>query len=185
MNFTTLTWTTFLIIGGCIILLYMLSNRTRIGRLLIERETPWTPSQWTRILLIVLITCFILVNPVFHLLTFAIFAVLYYILISQNFLSRNIIDLGHTREGLGLLSLPKDTIKLVCTPVVEGTERTHNLSLSKCLFSYPMIVGDEPQIQYENDKFTVELNLISKKYTSSLVSYLSKAGFEVEKIKEQ
>jgi len=48
-----------------------------------------------------------------------------------------------------------------------------------------MIVGDEPQIQYENDKFTVELNLISKKYTSSLVSYLSKAGFEVEKIKEQ
>ncbi|WP_235297050.1 hypothetical protein [Portibacter marinus] len=182
IEITTLSWKTFLIISGCLLILYLLSNRTRIGRLLVERETPFTGSQWTRILLVVLTTCFILVNPLFHLLTFAIFAILYYILVAKNFLSRNIMDLGSSKDGLAFLSITKDTITISCTPTTEISEREQKNALDKCLFSFPVIVGDEPKVQYEDKTFIVELNLSSKKYTSSLMSYISRAGFEVQKI---
>ena len=181
----TMSWMTFLIIGLILGLLWLISNRTRIGRLLVERETPWTLDQWSRILLVILITALILVNPLFHLLTFGIFAILYYILVNKNFLSKNLMDLSGRKERINFLSPKKQMIKLVCKPTSDSSALDQKKAIDRCLFSFPLVTDNETLVLQEEDNFIVSLNITSEKYTASLIKYISNAGFSVQKIKTQ
>ncbi len=182
IDITTLSWMSFFLIGLGLVLVWFLTVRTRLGKLIIESQTPWNSSQWTRVLVVLLVTCFILVNPLLHLLTFLIIAALYYVLVAQNFLSKNIMDLGSSNDGLNFLNLNAEKIKIVCRPSSEVNVLEQKRALEKCLFSFPLIAGKEPDILYENNEYQVELNLSSKKYASSLTSYIERAGFEVSKV---
>ena len=182
IDITTLSWMSFFLICIGLTLVWFLTVRTSIGKFIIESQTPWNSTQWTPVLVVLLVTCFILVNPLLHLLTFMIIAALYYVIVAKSFLSKNIMDLGSSKDGLKFLNLNADKIKIICKPNIEATVLEQKRALEKCLFSFPLIAGKEPEILYENNEYQVELNLSSKKYTSSLTSYIESAGFEVSKV---
>lgn len=92
------------------------------------------------------------------------------------------IELGPNKEGMTFSNLNHDKIHLICSPNTEASVSEQKLALDKCLFSFPLITGNGPNVIYENEQYHVELSISSEKYTSSLISYISKAGFQVQKI---
>ena len=97
---TSFSWSFFLISALILAVIWIVTTRTRIGKIIIVQETPWTVSQWSRILLVILITLFILVDPLFHLITFGIFALLYYLFVNKNILETDIRNIGGKNDVL-------------------------------------------------------------------------------------
>ncbi len=187
LELTKISWFTFLVIFLIIALIWILTTRNRIGRMIIERETPWTTIQWSRILLAVLITCFILVNPIFHLSTAIIFGALYYLFVIQGFLQRNMISLNRgsdSKRSIKFAQDHKEMISLICTPEDNNQINKSRLALEKCLFSFNQVEDDfPPVIHFENGQFTVQLK-INEYYFASLSDYISAEGFQVSKLKQ-
>lgn len=181
---TTFSWYSFFIIIAILIFVWILSTRTRIGRKIITQETPWSIPQWSRLLLVLGITLFILVDPLFHLLTFGIFAILYYVFVNKNFLNTNIRNIGVSNEVIGG-SLPfilsdEKKLELICIPQDSQNLIAQRKAIDKCLFSFPFIDNKAyPVVKYLDGQYHLSLNLSSEKFTASLVEYIKKAGFQV------
>lgn len=181
---TTFSWLTFFVLLGIIAIIWVFTTKTKVGRLIIENETPWNQAQWTRLLLVVIITLFILVDPIFHLTTFGIFISLYYIIVNKNFLNTNIRKIRVKNEGvksgLAFIVPQKKILSLTCVPSESQDLISERNMLNKCLFSFPYIDDDtSPIVQYLNGSYNLELYLSSEKYTSSLIGFIEKAGFQV------
>lgn len=161
-----------------------MTAKTRIGQRIINQETPWSVSQWSRLLLVLSITLFILVDPIFHLLTFAIFAILYYVFVNKNLLNTNIRKLGVKNDmlpgNLSFSSINEFSQEITCIPIEERSLYNESRAIDRCLFSFPYIENKAfPMVNYLNGEYHLKLNLTSEKFTSSLVDNLKKAGFEV------
>lgn len=178
----TISWTTFL--WTCVItsLVYLISARTKIGVNFINTETKWTVRQWERVLLVVVMSMFILVNPVFHLLSVAIVGGLYYVLVHNKESNSNLFRLGETKHALSnsLSTSNKTQLFLECRAkdlkIVQSKEK-----LQRCLFSFPYIKDNpNPNIHLVDDKYEVYLELSNIEFTASLLEYLRHSGFEVE-----
>ena len=186
-NLSTISWTNFFIVAIILVLIWLLSTRTRLGKKIIIRETPWDISQWTRFLLAILITLFILIDPILHVLTIGIFGILYYVFVSKNLLFKNLRNINsgdRINSGLSFISGGKNSIKILCKNIKHKNLLETKSQLDKCLFSFPMLLdGSTPFVQQINDEFEIELSLVSKDYVSSFMDYIKNSGFEVELIK--
>lgn len=186
LELTKISWFTFLIISLIIVLIWILTTRNRIGRMIIERETPWNTIQWSRILLAILITSFLLVNPIFHLSTAIIFGALYYLFVIQGFMQRNMIALNRGNDSKRSIKFSSDNKELhclICTPEETQQINKARIALEKCLFSFNQVEDDlPPKIHFENGQFSVQLK-INENYLASLSDYISKEGFQVTKSK--
>jgi hypothetical protein len=127
---------------------------------------------------------FILVNPVFHLLTTGIFALLYYIFVNKNVLGRKINYIGNgtdpLRSGIdfGGNSFP---IELKCIGKDFSGQLVERKALDRCLFSFLTVSSNPfPEVDYIDGVYHVKGELSSKKYYSSLIQYIQRAGFEIE-----
>jgi len=179
----TLSWTTFF--WSCLVLalIWLLSTKTTIGKNIVLRETRWQMTQWSRLLLVLVVTLFILVNPLLHLLAVAVLGVLYYVLVADSNTKSKLIDFGDSRKPSGLpLGIGSTTTTeqiLVCTATDMASLLKEKQTLDKCLFSFPYIKDNPyPSIQYLDGKYNLTLRLTSDKYLASLVQYLRHAGFE-------
>ena len=181
---TTFSWFTFIIIIAILVIVWLFTSKTRIGRKIIVQETPWTIPQWSRLLLVLAITLFILVDPIFHLLTFAIFAILYYVFVNKNFLNTNIRNIGVNSEVMGgtipFMMADEKQLELICIPDKAQNLIAERKALDKCLFSFPFIDDKTyPKVKYLGGEYHLALNLSSEKFTSSLIEYIKKSGFQV------
>jgi hypothetical protein len=183
-DITTISWFTFLISTLVLLFLWWLSTKTRIGRKVIIQETPWNESQWTRFLLVILITLFILVNPIFHLLTFGIFFALYYTFVSRNFLSRNFRKIGSGEKisaNLPFIGTTEDKVVLGCKYTKSDSILESKKAMDKCLFSFPMIDSQNtPIIKYNEEEIELELYATPNSYLASFINYIKKSGFTVQ-----
>lgn len=185
IELTTISWWTLLLGIGFLFLIWLLTTRTRYGRLIINRETPWNTRQWTTILIIIAITMFILVNPVFHLMTTGIFAILYYIFVSKNALGRNLNYLGKSteslRSGLDFTSTRNGSVRITCKGKDFSNKIEERRTLDKCLFSFLGAVKTPiPKVDYIDGEYHIQGDFLSKKYYSSLIQYIQNSGFEIE-----
>lgn len=182
---TTISWMSLLIGVGLLFIIWILTSKTRYGRLIVTRETPWNVRQWTTILVIIAITMFILVNPVFHLLTTGIFAVLYYVFVNKNILGRKISHLGNGKEslrgGIDFGAKAPFTLELHCKGIDFSGQLAERKALDKCLFSFLTVSSNPfPEVDHIDGVYHVKGELSSKKYYSSLIQYIQRAGFEIE-----
>ena len=181
---TSFSWSFFLISALILAVIWIVTTRTRIGKIIIVQETPWTVSQWSRILLVILITLFILVDPLFHLITFGIFALLYYLFVNKNILETDIRNIGGKNDVLTstipFISTKVDKLELICISENHPNLVAEKTALNKCLFSF-LQIDDHiyPKVKYIDGAYHVTLNLSSEKYTSSMIDYIRKAGFQV------
>ncbi len=184
LNLTTLSWKWFFILGLILVIIWIISTKMRIGRTIVTQETPWTLPQWSRLLLVIGITLFILVDPIFHLSTVAIFAILYYVFVNKNFLNTNIRKLGIRNDSLSgtlpFISGESSKVDLLCKSTTHENMVKERKALDRCLFSFPQINDlNRPEVKYLDGEYHVTLSLSSSKYMSSLMEYIRKAGFEV------
>lgn len=181
---TSFSWFFFLIAAIILAVIWIVTTRTRIGKIIIVQETPWSVSQWSRILLVILITLFILVDPLFHLMTFGIFAVLYYLFVNKNILDTDIRNLGGKTDvltsAIPFISTKVDKLELICTSNDHQNLLAEKTALNKCLFSF-LQIDDHiyPKVNYIDGEYHLTLNLSSEKYASSVIDYIRKAGFQV------
>jgi len=181
----TLSWTTFF--WSCLVLslTWIVTTKTTIGKNIILRETRWTLRQWSRLLLVILVTLFILVNPILHLLAVAVLGALYYVLVADSSTKSKLIDFGEGRKtaglSMGIGTAAASEHLLVCRAADMSSILEEKQTLDKCLFSFPYIKDNPyPSIQYLDGRYHLTLRLTSDKYLASLMEYLRHAGFETD-----
>jgi len=180
----SISWVTFLIGILMVWMVWIFSTRTRVGQALIIDRTPWTLPQWYRVLIVVGVTLFILVNPVFHLLGAGVMFGLYYVLVVKGFIPfQNISsweNKGREAAVAGSDTVGVKLLTLTCQGKNHGNLISEKKMLDRCLYSFPFIVDSaKTEVQYLDGKYFVSVQLSSAVYTSSLVDYLVKSGFEI------
>ncbi len=185
-NFTTISWPLFILIVSGLIGIWMITTKTTIGKTLLTRELPWSVKKWSRFLLMLGITAFIMVHPVFHVMGLVILGVLYYLFVSDRSLSEQWYTRRAKTSGQGESAIHKTRNKGSVSLVITDINKNRGLVLSrraldKCIFSFPYISDkQDPRINYINDKYEVSVSLSSYTYIASFVDYIKQAGFEIE-----
>jgi len=183
----TLTWSTFTWAGAILFILWLLTTKTQIGRNIVTRETPWSISKWSKLILVIAISLFILVNPIYHLIGVTIFGSLYYFLVSEGTIKSSLIKGSNSKSNKGL-NLNLNTSKsghysLLCIERKSGNMIESRFMLERCLFSFPYLKDNPyPAIQYLDDQYQIDLDLTSSKYLASLMDYLRQAGFKTKSV---
>lgn len=180
LEHTTISWLTFFAGALVLLLVWFLTTRTRIGKIIIDEETPWSVDQWRRLLLVLLITLFILVNPLFHLMTAAIIGILYYFFVHQNFLRRNIRSISLNGDSSSRSNQLK-SLSLICEGNTFTDLNEEKKALNRCLFSFPHISHEaKPRVNYQDNYHALKVDLYHEKYKASFINYLQKEGFTVK-----
>ncbi len=182
---TTISWTMFLILLLLLFVIWLLTTRTKIGKAIIIKETHWNIPQWSRLLMVMAFTFFILINPIVHLLAFAIFFVLYFFIVPNPLFKNRFREQFGFNESLNVsnpfISPNNKNIQLVCKSTSPTNLITERKALDKCLFSFPQINNFlKPEVSQIDEEYHLTLRLSSDEYLSSLMSYIRKSGFEVQ-----
>lgn len=183
---TSISWNTFFIGFIIIFLIWAFTTRTSLGQKIISYETPWSSSQWSKILLIFIATLFILVNPILHLVTGAIICALYYLFILNSDTKVLEIDTGIEKVDITSTSFPiqSSLLTITCNSSKYESLHTEKKALDKCLFSFLYIDSHtKPRMSYIHGEHKITVKISAEKYTSSLADYITKAGFEIKNIK--
>lgn len=177
-----ISWPLFFWIALGLLVLWILTTKTQIGRTIIEDETPWGLKQWERLLAIIGITVFILVSPLIHLIGILVLGGLYHVFVGDLSITKDHFLKSKSRKESDSLRIASDTHArpiLICKSTNEARPKLAKQSLEKCLFSFPFI-AEKPKLRHLNNTFEIEPHLSNPKYLSSLIDYISHAGFQVE-----
>ena len=165
-------------------LVWLFTTKTNIGSNIVAAETRWSQTQWVRVLLVIVISMFILVNPLFHLLAVAVIGGLYYLLVSEKEFGKNVFgfnERGPTTSSTSTISASKSTVILTCKALDDTNTLDSKEKLQRCLFSFPYIKEQpNPVIQYVEGNYEVDLSISDITYKTSLMEYICQSGFEVE-----
>lgn len=176
-----LSWTLFFFLTAILAVVWFLTTQTLVGRQIIANRTNWSQRQWSRFLIVLLATVFIMVNPIYHLLATAVGITLYYILVDNRSMGEMLAGIKNINTNS---STRNDGIKpnlsqtLLCQGKNHASMSEERLALERSLFSFPYI-NSRPTINYEDSKYTIQVSLTDGKYLASLQQYISEAGFHV------
>jgi hypothetical protein len=181
---STISWPTFFIACAVLLLTWLWTSRTKQGRLLVEHNSPWTASQWKRVLIVLVLTLFILINPIFHLLAAGILVGLYYLFVGRNFMSLPTSTTA-AKEDRSLFTGNKiessASFILTCLRNDDSNQLDARQQLDRCLFSFPFIRPHTfPKIQYVDGIFEVEVDLDAAAHLDSLIHYIKASGFDIK-----
>lgn len=130
--------------------------------------------------------CFILINPLYHVIISAAAIVLYYFIVDKSGL-RSLNDFINKKSKPSYkstsveLSSNYSSIKLELKPKEELDATTIRKRLERCLFSFPFLDDDHKIELYKlSGSYHLNVPLVSNKYIASLISYLEKSGFETQ-----
>jgi|GEM_PF-2254831 len=183
----TISWFTFFVILIICFSLWLLTTRTQIGRNIINQETSWGLEKWSRLLLLIVVAVFILVNPIYHLIAVMVLGALYYVFLANN-QEKSFLNFANGKRGQKInIGIPNGNAYSQ-TLIIKGNDFDDLLQertmLEQCLFSFPYIKDQPfPSINYIEDRFEVGLSLTDEQYLASLVTYIKQANFHIEIIK--
>jgi len=180
----TLSWSTFFVSIIVLAVVWLLSTRTQIGRNMISRETDMTLDNWARLLLVIAIALFILVNPVLHLIEVVVIGGLYKLLIVDKILGSDFLPGGDSQlseTNTNVTANNSNPLSLVCEVSDEQSMLTSKSRLDQCLFSFPYVKDNPlPHTHYIDGRYHVSVKLTSDQYLASLLEYLRHSGFDTK-----